>query len=120
TERDIPAIMVLVGSLALAVFLAVAPKMPTQGNFLAAILVVIFGFFFVTVSSRITGLIGTSSNPISGMTIATLILTCSIFVALGWTGDSYAPVAICIGAIVCIAAAQAGGTSQDLKPGFLL
>ena len=61
--------------------------MPTQGNFLAAILVVIFGFFFVTVSSRITGLIGTSSNPISGMTIATLILTCPIFVALGWTGD---------------------------------
>jgi putative OPT family oligopeptide transporter len=120
TERDIPLVVVLVGSLALAIFLAIAPKMPTQGNFLAAILIVIFGFFFVTVSSRITGLIGTSSNPISGMTIATLILTCSIFVAIGWTGDYYAPVALCVGAVICIAAAQAGGTSQDLKTGFLV
>jgi putative OPT family oligopeptide transporter len=113
-------VVVLVGSLALAIFLAIAPKMPTQGNFLAAILIVIFGFFFVTVSSRITGLIGTSSNPISGMTIATLILTCSIFVAIGWTGDYYAPVALCVGAVICIAAAQAGGTSQDLKTGYLV
>src|SRR5215208_3444593 len=91
TERDLPMTVVLVGSLALAIFLAVAPKMPTQGNFLASALIVIFGFFFVTVSSRITGLIGSSSNPISGMTIATLILTCTIFVALGWTGDAYTP-----------------------------
>jgi putative OPT family oligopeptide transporter len=120
TERDMPAMVVLVGSLALAIFLAVAPRMPTQGNFLAAILIIIFGFFFVTVSSRITGLIGTSSNPISGMTIATLILTCTIFVAIGWTGDAYAPVALCVGAVICIAAAQAGGTSQDLKTGFLV
>jgi putative OPT family oligopeptide transporter len=120
TERDLPATVVLGGSLALAIFLAVAPKMPTQGNFLAAILIVIFGFFFVTVSSRITGLIGSSSNPISGMTIATLILTCTIFVALGWTGDYYAPVALCVGAVICIAAAQAGGTSQDLKTGYLV
>jgi putative OPT family oligopeptide transporter len=120
TERDIPAIVVLGGSLLLAIFLAVAPKMPTQGNFLAAILIIIFGFFFVTVSSRITGLIGTSSNPISGMTIATLILTCTIFVAIGWTGDAYAPVALCVGAVICIAAAQAGGTSQDLKTGYLV
>jgi putative OPT family oligopeptide transporter len=120
TERDIPLGIVAGGSLLLAVLLAVLPGMPTQGNFLAAILVVVFGFFFVTVSSRITGLIGTSSNPISGMTIATLILTCSIFVALGWTGDAYAPIAICVGAIVCIAAAQAGGTSQDLKTGYLV
>ncbi|HTM27603.1 MAG TPA: oligopeptide transporter, OPT family [Vicinamibacterales bacterium] len=120
TERDIPAMVVLLGSLALAVFLAVAPKMPTQGNFLAAALIVVFGFFFVTVSSRITGLIGSSSNPISGMTIATLILTCTIFVALGWTGDAYAPVALCVGAVICIAAAQAGGTSQDLKTGYLV
>jgi putative OPT family oligopeptide transporter len=120
TERDLPAMVVLIGSLALAVFLAVAPKMPTQGNFLASFLIVIFGFFFVTVSSRITGLIGSSSNPISGMTIATLILTCTIFVALGWTGDAYAPVALCVGAVICIAAAQAGGTSQDLKTGFLV
>ena len=120
TERDIPAVVVLLGTLALAIFLAIAPKMPTQGNFLAAILIVIFGFFFVTVSSRITGLIGSSSNPISGMTIATLILTCTIFVAIGWTGDAYAPVALCVGAVICIAAAQAGGTSQDLKTGFLV
>ena len=120
TERDIPAMVVLIGTLLLAIFLAVAPQMPTQGNILAAILTVVFGFFFVTVSSRITGLIGTSSNPISGMTIATLILTCTIFVAVGWTGDVYAPVALCVGAIVCIAAAQAGGTSQDLKTGFLV
>ncbi len=120
TERDIPTIFVLAGSAVLAIFLAVAPKMPTQGNPLAAILVIIFGFLFVTVSSRITGLIGTSSNPISGMTIATLILTCVLFVALGWTGDAYAPMAICIGAVVCIAAANAGGTSQDLKTGYLV
>jgi putative OPT family oligopeptide transporter len=120
TENDIPLWVVLVGTVVLAFILALAPGMPMQGNFLVAILIIIFGFFFVTVSSRITGLIGTSSNPISGMTIATLILTCSIFVALGWTGDRYGPIAICVGAIVCIAAAQAGGTSQDLKTGFLV
>ena len=94
--------------------------MPTQGNVLASVLIVVFGFFFVTVSSRITGLIGSSSNPISGMTIATLILTCTIFVALGWTGDYYSPIALCVGAVVCIAAAQAGGTSQDLKTGYIV
>ena len=120
TERDLPMTVVLGGSLALAIFLAVAPKMPTQGNFLAAALIVIFGFFFVTVSSRITGLIGSSSNPISGMTIATLILTCTIFVALGWTGDVYSPVALCVGAVICIAAANAGATSQDLKTGYIV
>jgi putative OPT family oligopeptide transporter len=120
TERDLPTMFVLGGSLLLAIFLAVIPKMPTQGNFLAAILVIIFGFLFVTVSSRITGLIGTSSNPISGMTIATLILTCLLFVALGWTGDAYGPVALCVGAVVCIAAANAGGTSQDLKTGYIV
>src|SRR5437868_5998461 len=120
TERDIPLVGVLVGTLLLAIFLVVAPRLPTNGNILAAVLTIIFGFFFVTVSSRIAGLIGTSSNPISGMTIATLILTCSIFVGLGWTGDYYAPIAICVGAVVCIAAAQGGGTSQDLKTGFLV
>ncbi|MBI4476467.1 MAG: OPT/YSL family transporter, partial [Acidobacteria bacterium] len=82
--------------------------------------VVIFGFFFVTVSSRIVGLIGSSSNPVSGMTIATLILTCTIFVSLGWTGDIYSPIAIVVGGIVCIAAANAGATSQDLKTGYLV
>jgi putative OPT family oligopeptide transporter len=120
TERDIPMTVVIGGSMLLALFLAVTPGLPTQGNVLAAILIVIFGFFFATVSSRITGLIGSSSNPISGMTIATLIITCLIFVALGWTGDVYAPIALSIGAIVCINAANAGNTSQDLKTGYIV
>ncbi len=120
TERDLPLTIVLGGSLALAIFLLAVPRLPTFGNPLAAILTILFGFFFVSVSSRITGLIGNSSNPISGMTIATLILTCTIFVALGWTGDVYAPIALCVGAVVCIAAAIAGATSQDLKTGFLV
>ena len=120
TERDMPMTLVLGGTLLLALFLALAPRLPTQGNFLASVLVVIFGFFFVTVSSRIVGLIGSSSNPISGMTIATLILTCTIFVALGWTGEWYSPIALCVGAVVCIAAANAGATSQDLKTGYIV
>ena len=120
TEREIPMSVVLIGSLLVGLFLAIAPRMPLQGNVLAAILIVIFGFFFAVVSSRITGLIGSSSNPISGMTIATLILTCLLFVALGWTGDAYGPVALCVGAVVCIAAANAGNTSQDLKTGYIV
>jgi putative OPT family oligopeptide transporter len=120
TERDIPITVVLVGSLILAAFLALAPGLPTQGNVLVSVLVIVFGFFFVTVSSRIVGLIGSSSNPVSGMTIATLILTCTIFVALGWTGEWYSPVALCVGAVVCIAAANAGATSQDLKTGYIV
>ena len=120
TERDIPMAVVLGGSLLLAVFLVVTPGLPTQGNVVAAVLILVFGFFFATVSSRITGIIGSSSNPISGMTIATLILTCLLFVGLGWTGDVYAPIALCVGAIVCIAAANAGTTSQDLKTGYIV
>jgi putative OPT family oligopeptide transporter len=120
TERDMPMTVVLGGSVLLAIFMAVAPGLPTQGNIVAAILILVFGFFFATVSSRITGLIGSSSNPISGMTIATLILTCLLFVALGWTGDIYSPIALCVGAIVCIAAANAGTTSQDLKTGYIV
>jgi putative OPT family oligopeptide transporter len=81
---------------------------------------VVFGFFFVTVSSRIVGIIGTSSNPISGMTIATLMATCVIFLVVGWKGDVYQAVALCVGSIVCVAAANAGATSQDLKTGFLV
>src|SRR5687768_9026985 len=120
TERDIPMAIVVGGCLLLAIFLAVMPTLPTQGNVVASILILGFGFFFATVSSRITGLIGSSSNPISGMTIATLILTCVLFVALGWTGDIYSPIALCVGAIVCIAAANAGTTSQDLKTGYIV
>ena len=120
TERDMPMIVVLVGTVLLALFLALAPGLPTQGNLVTSVLVIVFGFFFVTVSSRIVGLIGSSSNPISGMTIATLILTCTIFVALGWTGEWYSPIALCVGAVVCIAAANAGATSQDLKTGYIV
>jgi putative OPT family oligopeptide transporter len=120
TERDIPMSFVIGGSVLLGLFLVVMPGLPTQGNVLAALLVLVFGFFFATVSSRITGLIGSSSNPISGMTIATLILTCLLFVMLGWTGDVYSPIALCVGAIVCIAAANAGTTSQDLKTGYIV
>jgi putative OPT family oligopeptide transporter len=81
---------------------------------------IIFGFFFVTVSSRIVGIIGSSSNPISGMTIAALMATCLIFVGMGWTGDVFQPMALCVGGMVCIAAANAGATSQDLKTGYLV
>jgi putative OPT family oligopeptide transporter len=120
TERDLPMNVVLIGSLLLAIFLAVMPGLPTQGNVVASILIIIFGFFFATVSSRITGLIGSSSNPISGMTIATLIITCVLFVALGWNSSAYAPVALSVGAIICICAANAGNTSQDLKTGYIV
>ncbi|MBZ5513994.1 MAG: OPT/YSL family transporter, partial [Acidobacteriia bacterium] len=91
-----------------------------SGNFFASILVVIFGFLFVTVSARIVGLIGASANPISGMTIATLMLTALLFVAAGWTSGAYPAVALSVGAIVCIAAAVGGATSQSLKAGFLV
>jgi len=120
TDRDLPMMTVVVGSLLLAVFLAVMPGLPTQGNILAALLTILFGFFFATVSSRITGLIGSSSNPISGMTIATLIITCIIFVALGWTGDAYGPIALSVGAIVCIAAANVGATPKYQQMGLAI
>ena len=83
-------------------------------------MIVLFGFLFVTVSSRITGVIGSSSNPISGMTIATLLLTCLIFVLLGWVGPEYRLTALSIAGIVCIASSNGGTTSQDLKTGFLV
>ena len=89
-------------------------------NLAAAVFVVVFGFLFVTVSARICGLIGSSSNPISGMAIATLMATCAMFLVVGWTRGSYAVLALTIGGVVCIAAANGGGTSQDLKTGFLV
>ena len=89
-------------------------------NFLGALLIVVFGFLFVTVSSRLTGEIGSSSNPISGMTVATLLLTCLIFLLLGWTGSPYYVTALSVGGIVCIAASNGGTTSQDLKTGYLI
>ncbi len=113
----------LVGSAVLIVVMALLPFVPGPGigsKLLLGLLIVVFGFFFVTVASRVVGLIGSSSNPISGMTIATLMATCLVFVGLRWTGDIYQPMALCVGAIVCIAAANAGATSQDLKTGFLV
>jgi uncharacterized oligopeptide transporter (OPT) family protein len=89
-------------------------------NLAAAVLVVFFGFLFVTVSSRIVGLIGSSANPISGMTIATLMATCAIFLVEGWTAPAFGALAITIGGVVCIASAEAGDTSQDLKTGYLV
>ena len=118
TSRDLPLSVVVAGSILLVVFMTVIPTIPT--NFLSAVMIVIFGFFFVTVSSRIVGLIGSSSNPVSGMTIATLMATSLIFVGIGWTGDFYEPLALVVGSIVCIAVANAGSTSQDLKTGFLV
>jgi putative OPT family oligopeptide transporter len=122
TERDIPITYVVVGSIALVLIISILPQLPGTfpGTLLIGLLVVIFGFFFVTVSSRIVGIIGCSNNPISGMTIATLMATCLIFVSLGWTSDVYQSLALVVGGIVCIAAANAGATSQDLKTGYLV
>ncbi|MEQ8361731.1 MAG: oligopeptide transporter, OPT family [Cyclobacteriaceae bacterium] len=118
TEKDFPLIYVVVGSVGLVILMSVLPNIPT--NFLSAIMIVVFGFFFVTVASRIVGLIGSSSSPVSGMTIATLMATSLIFIGIGWTGDFYQPIALVVGSIVCIAAANAGATSQDLKTGYLV
>jgi putative OPT family oligopeptide transporter len=122
TERDISMGVVALGSLALAGVLALLPILPGSlgGKLMMAVLMLVFGFLFVTVSSRIVGIIGSSSNPISAMTIATLLGTCLIFLSMNMGGDANQPVALCVGAIVCIAAANAGATSQDLKTGYLV
>lgn len=118
TERDLPMSVVVFGSLGLVLAIWLAPVLHI--NAISAVLIVLFGFFFVTVSSRITGEIGSSSNPISGMTVATLLLTCLLFLAAGWTGVSYRAMALCTAAIVCIAASNGGTISQDLKTGYLV
>ena len=118
TEQDIPMKWVLLGCLGIIVAITVAT--PLNMNLLGALLILVFGFLFATVSSRLTGEIGSSSNPISGMTVATLLFTCLIFLIVGWTGGQYYVTALSVGAIVCIAASNAGTTSQDLKTGFLL
>ncbi|MBM3445919.1 MAG: OPT family oligopeptide transporter [Bacteroidetes bacterium] len=123
TERDLSLKIVLWGSIALILLMAVLPMLPGNGiasKLLIGILVVVFGAFFVTVSSRIVGLIGSSNNPISGMTIATIMGTCLVFIAVGWTGKVFEPMALVVGGIICIAAANAGATSQDLKTGYIL
>jgi len=123
TERDLNIKIVGIGSLVLIALMAVLPQVPGDSigsKLLLGLLVVIFGAFFVTVSSRIVGLIGSSNNPISGMTIATLMGTCLIFIAVGWTGKVYEPMALVVGGMICIAAANAGATSQDLKTGYIV
>src|SRR5262249_57611429 len=97
-----------------------APQLNLRFNILGAVLIVAFGFLFVTVSSRLTGEVGSSSNPISGMTVATLLLTCLVFLVIGWVAPPYFVTALSIGGIVCIAASNGGPTSQDLKKGFLV
>ncbi|MGA9717388.1 MAG: oligopeptide transporter, OPT family [Acidobacteriaceae bacterium] len=128
TDRDLPMSVVVLGSAALVLlmffFLTFHPVPGAQttllSNFAASILVVIFGFLFVTVASRIVGLIGSSASPVSGMTIATLMATAAIFLVKGWTAPAFGALAITIGGVVCVAASNAGDTSQDLKTGFLI
>jgi putative OPT family oligopeptide transporter len=123
TEKDLNIKVVLFGSIALVLLMAFLPQLPGDSigkKLLIGLLVVIFGAFFVTVSSRIVGLIGSSNNPISGMTIATLMGTCLVFLAVGWNGKVYEPMALVVGGMICIAAANAGGTSQDLKSGYIV
>src|SRR2546426_7021898 len=124
TDKDLSMKFVLGGIIALIAMIMLFPQLGLQVNifvaFLGALLIIAFGFLFVTVSSRLTGEIGSSSNPISGMTVATLLLTCLIFLVLGWTGSAYYVTALSIGGIVCIAASNGGTTSQDLKTGFLV
>lgn len=125
TERDLSIKIVGIGSLLLILIIAFLPNNLIPGSsigskLLLGLLIIIFGAFFVTVSSRIVGLIGSSNNPISGMTIATLMGTCLIFIAVKWTGNFYEPMALVVGGMICIAAANAGGTSQDLKTGYIV
>ena len=109
---------VLIGCFAIVIIIMLSP--PLHMNLLGALLIVVFGFLFATVSSQLTGEIGSSSNPISGMTVATLLFTCLIFLLVGWTGGPHYVTALSVGAIVCIASSNAGTTSQDLKTGFLI
>ncbi len=123
TDKDLNIKVVLFGSIMLILLMAFLPQIPGNNigqKLLIGLLVVIFGAFFVTVSSRIVGLIGSSNNPISGMTIATIMGTCLIFVSVGMSGKAYEPMALVVGGMICIAAANAGATSQDLKTGYIV
>ncbi|HZB89529.1 MAG TPA: oligopeptide transporter, OPT family, partial [Terracidiphilus sp.] len=128
TEDDLSMRVVLIGSVLIVacMFLFLEFK-PVPGAFVgwpanlaASLLVVVFGFLFVTVSSRIVGLVGSSASPVSGMTIATLMATAAIFLVQGWTAPAFGALAITIGGVVCIAASNAGDTSQDLKTGYII
>lgn len=118
TEDDLPFSFVVIGTVLMVLGLWFAPALHI--NLFSALLIVVFGFLFVTVSSRLTGEIGSSSNPISGMTVATLLLTCLVFLAVGWIGPEHRVGALSIAAVVCIAASNGGTTSQDLKTGYLV
>jgi OPT family oligopeptide transporter len=123
TDRDLSMKVVVLGSLALVVLITLVTKVPGNSvlqKLLIGVLVVLFGALFVTVSSRIVGLIGSSNNPISGMTIATVMGTSLIFLSAGWTGQAYEPLVLVVGGMICIAAANAGATSQDLKSGYIV
>ena len=120
TDRDLSMKWVLGGIIALLIVIMIAPQLNLRFNLLGAILIVAFGFLFVTVSSRLTGEVGSSSCPTSGMMIATLLLTCLIFLIIGWTAPPYFVTALSIGGIVCIASSNGGTISQDLKTGFLV
>jgi putative OPT family oligopeptide transporter len=128
TEDDLSMTVVVIGSLLIVALMFVFLEFkPVPGayvgwaaNLAASLLVVVFGFLFVTVSSRIVGLIGSSASPVSGMTIATLMATSAIFLVMGWTNPAFGALAITIGGVVCIAASNSGDTSQDLKTGYLV
>lgn len=123
TDRDLDIKIVLFGSIGLILLMALLPMIPGDNFFqklLVGFLIILFGAFFVTVSSRIVGIIGSSNNPISGMTIATIMITCLVFLLVGWRGKGYEAMALIVGSMVCIAAANAGATSQDLKTGYLV
>ena len=128
TERDLPMSVIAVGSVVLLVLMVVFLEFkPVPGaqvgllaNIAAALLVIVFGFLFVTVSARIVGIVGSSSSPVSGMTIATLMATAALFLVKGWTAPAFGALAITVGGMVCIAASNAGDTSQDLKTGYLI
>src|SRR3954447_16511469 len=123
TDKDLSLSVVLFGSIALILLMAFIPMIPGDSilsKLLLGVLVVVFGAFFVTVSSRIVGIIGSSNNPISGMTIATVMATCLVFIGIGWSGKTYEPMVLVVGGMICIAAANAGATSQDLKTGYLV
>jgi OPT family oligopeptide transporter len=123
TERDLSFKVVIIGSVILIAVLTFMPGIPGDSilqKLLIGVLIIIFGFFFVTVASRIVGLVGSSNSPISGMTIATLMGTCLIFTSVGWSGQFFEPLALVVGGMICIAAANAGATSQDLKTGYIV
>ena len=118
TEQDMSMTMIVIGCLAVAVFMWLYPGIPV--SLLSALIILIFGFFFATVSARMVGVIGSSNNPVSGMAIATLLFATLILKATGSTGSSGMVGAIAIGSVICIVAAMAGDISQDMKCGFLV